>query len=387
MSRSQRPRPARWLLVAGLIAAAAPAQEFELDLTGDSRPSTPAALRPSLVVLEVVASDAEAVSISRAKQLEVELTAALSKGAQFLSVVAPGAAKEALGALPTACADFACFQAAAHKLKVHRAVRVTVQKQGVGSLVTLVGFDPALPQLVKSSLDSEERAEKAFFGVAGKTQAQKDKEFLKKMVPLVDKTLQKLATPNGTLVVESGDPSVRLLLDGEPLGQGRTEQVVQRGAHTVSIDNTLYEPFSKDVNIDPLKTATVAVKLVARPVEVKKGERSTGTSLFKRPGLSLALAGAVAAGVGAGLGASSQAVKQRLAGGEMPSPVTRAEAQSAAAHALLANVLMGVGGAAVAGGVVWIVLTPAPVDPNALEPTDTAVTGPSGLSLAVGGSF
>lgn len=381
------PRRPRWPLLLGLLAAAASAQEFELDLSGDSTPAAPPELRPSLVVLEVIPSDSEPVSASRAKQLEAELLAALTKSEQYQSVLGPAAAKQGLGALPAACADFACFQSATSKLKVHRAVRVTLQKQGVGSLVTLVGFDPALPELVKTSLDSDERAEKTFFGVAGKTQAQKDREFLKKMVPMVQNTLKKLATPNGKLLIESGDPSVKLLVDGEPVGQGRQELIVQRGSHTVALDNDVYEPFTKDVNVEPLKTATVEVKLVAKPVAVKKVERPTGTPIFKRPGFYVALAGAIAAGVGAGLGASSQAVKQRLASGESPSPVTRTEAQGAATSATLANVLMGVGGAAVAGGIVWIIVTPTPVDTNAAEPTDATGAGPSGLTLSLGGTF
>lgn len=380
-------RRTRWPLLLGLVAVASAAQEFELDLSGDSTPAAPAELRPSLVVLEVIATDAEPVSASRARQLETELLAALTKTEQFQSVVGPAAAKQGLGALPASCADFQCFQSAINKLKVHRAVRVLLQKQGVGSLVTLVGFDPALPEIVKSSIDSDERAEKTFFGVAGKTQAQKDREFLKKMVPLVQNTLKKLSTPNGKLVVESGDPGVKVLVDGEAVGQGRQDLIVQRGSHTVSIENSIYEPFSKDANVEPLKTATVDVKLIAKPVAVKKVEKPSGTPLFKRPGLYLALAGAIAAGVGAGLGASSQAVKQRLATGEMPSPVTRTEAQGAATSAVLGSVLMGVGGAAVAGGIVWIILTPTPVDANAAEPTDAALSGPSGLTLSIGGTF
>lgn len=381
------PRRTRWPLLLGALAAAASAQEFELDLSGDATPAVPAELRPSLVVLEISAGDAEPVSASRARQLETELMAGLTRSEQFQAVLSPAAGKQGLGGLAGACADFACFQAATSKLKVHRAVRITVQKQGVGSVVTLVGFDPALPEIIKSSLDSDERAEKTFFGVAGKTQAQRDREFLKKMVPMVQNSLKKLATANGRLLIESGDPSARLLVDGEPVGQGRQELIVQRGSHTVALDNAVYEPFTKDVNVEPLKTAAVEVKLVARPVAVKKVERPTGRPIFTRPGFYVALAGAIAAGVGAGLGASSQSVKQRLASGGVPTPVTRTEAQGAATSAMLGSALMGVGGAAVAGGVVWMILTPTAVDTNAAEPTDATLSGPSGLTLSIGGTF
>ncbi|HEY1088428.1 MAG TPA: PEGA domain-containing protein [Archangium sp.] len=369
----------RWPLLVGLLAVAAPAQEFELDLSGDG-PAVPVELRPTLAVLEVVASDGDPVSVSRAKQLEGEVLAALQKSEQFKSVItAPG----------TACVDFACFQAAATKLSVHRATRITLQKSGVGSLVTVSGFDPAFAQVSTQALDSEERAEKTFFGVAGKTQAQKDREFLRKMVPMVVNALKKLATANGKLVVENGDPGVKVLLDGVALGSGRVEAVVQRGLHSLTIDAPAYEPFGRDVSIEPLKTASVTVTLKAKPVAVQKqSESSRGVPILKRPGLYVALAGAVLAGVGFGLGASSQAVQQRIDRGGVPVGVTRAEAQGAATSAVLANVLVATGGAALVGGVTWIILTPTPPpDPNSLEPTDTTPAGPSGLTLSLGGTF
>jgi hypothetical protein len=58
---------------------------------------------------------------------------------------------------------------------------------------------------------------------------------------------------------------------------------------------------------------------------------------------------------------------------------------------VLANVLVGVGGAALVGGVTWIILTPTPPpDPNSVEPTDltpAAPSGPAGLTFSFGGTF
>jgi hypothetical protein len=383
-------RLTRWPLFLGVLAAVAVAQEFELDLSNDG-PAVPPELRPALVLLEVVAADQDPVTLGRARQLEAELLTALGKNEQFQSVAGPAIAKQKLGEQGTGCADFACFQNAIAALQVHRAARLTVQRSGVGSLVTVVGFDPAFNEVSKQSLDSDERAEKTFFGVAGKTQAQKDREFLRKLVPMVTNALKKLATANGKLVVENGDPAVKVLLDGKLLGAGRVEAVVQRGLHSVTIDAPAYEPFGKDVSIEPLKTANVEIRLAAKPVAVVQKPQSRGVPIFQRPGLYLALAGAIAAGVGFGLGASSQAVQQRIDQGGVPVQVTRAEAQGAATSAVLANVLVGVGGAALVGGVTWIILTPTPPpDPNSVEPTDltpAAPSGPAGLTFSFGGTF
>lgn len=369
-----------------LVASLASAQEFELDLTEESAPSVPATFRPTLAVLEVVAPAGDEVSASRARQLEAELLATLGKGEQFQSVLSPAESKKQLGELPATCADVACFKAAAAKLKVHRLVRFTLQRQGAGSLVTMVGFDPSLPDLVRAVFDSAERAEKVFMGVAGRTQAQRDRDFLRKVVPGLRPGLRKLGTANGKLLIDNRDPAVTVLVDGVPVGTGSVETVAQRGARTVSLGGSTYQPYSQTVEVKPMETTKVEMRLVARPLERVVAQSSTGVSVGRRPGLYLAIAGAIAAGVGVGLGVSTQGVQQRIDAGGRPVAVTRAEALGASTNAVLANVLVAGGAALAVGGITWVLLTPSTrVDTNAAEPTENA--GPSGWTLSVGGTF
>ena len=89
----------------------------------------------------------------------------------------------------------------------------------------------------------------------------------------------------------------------------------------------------------------------------------------------------------------ARGLKKIEAGGD-PVGVTRAEAKAAPTSALLANILVGAGAAAVVGGVTWIVLTPTPGAPAAApvpktgtgEPIETNPT-PTGAMINFGGSF
>lgn len=390
MSRSTLPRLCCSVL---LCATAALAQEFELDLSEEKPPSAPPELRPTIVLVSVTAGDAEEVTVSRAKQFEAEVLKQLGQGDQFQTVVDPTMAKEQLGeghAAATACTAFACFEEATKKLKVHRAVRFVVTKQGVGSVVSAFGFDPALNEVVAMTQDSGEKAEKVFLGVAGKSQAMKDRDFLKKLSPFIGSVLKKLATPNGKITVDNAEPSSVVALDGVASGAGAVELIAQRGSRTVTVTGAGYKPFEATVTVEPLKTAEVKVALVALPLEVsqinRKVEKAEGTPLFKRPGLYVALAGAIAIAAGVGVGQSAQAVKTRLEAGGTPVPVTRAEAKAAEGGATVANVLVGVGAAAAIGGVTWIILTPTPAaSTNSGEPTDSIPV--AGWMLGVGGSF
>ena len=376
----------RRLMLSLLWASLASAQEFELDLTEETAPAVPTTFQPTLALLEVVATGGDEVSSGRARQLEAELLASLRQGDQFQSVLSPAEVKTQLGELPASCTELTCFKAAREKLKVHRVVRFTVQRQGAGSLVTMLGFDPSVGELVRASFDSAERAEKVFRGVTGRTQAQRDRDFLRKAIPGLRPGLRKLGTANGKLIIDNRDPAVTVLVDGVPVGTGRVETIAQRGTCTVSIGGATYQPFSQAVVVKPQEITKVEVRLVARPLERVVAQRSTGVPVGRRPGLYLAIAGAIAAGVGVGLGVSTQNVQQRIDAGGRPVTVTRAEALDASTHATLANVLVASGAALAVGGITWVLLTPSTrVDTNAAEPTENA--GPSGWMLSVGGSF
>ena len=128
--------------------------------------------------------------------------------------------------------------------------------------------------------------------------------------------------------------------------------------------------------------------MVVKPIEAPTG------GVFTRPGLYLALLGAAAVGVGIVFGQSAVKVKGLLAAGGDPVGVTRADAKAAPTSALLANVLVAAGGAAVVGGVTWVVLTPGPGAPPPApkptgtgEPTEAITPGPSGAMINFGGTF
>jgi hypothetical protein len=380
-----------------LLATAAFAQDFELDLT-EEKPVIPVELRPTLAVLSVKAADGEDVSASRARQLEAEFLKELGQGDAFQTVIEPSGAKQALGAdfaKYDVCVDYACFEAAAKALKVHRVVRLTVQKQGPGSLVTMYAFDPGFNEVLVVAQDSGEKAEKAFLGVSGKSQGQKDKEYMKKMIPFLAQVQKSLATPNGKIIIDN-DPSAIATVDGSEAGVGSVEFVAQRGRRTVKVTSAGYKPFEQTVTVEPAKSVEVKVQLVAIPIEqslVQRPVEEPRQSFFARPGLYIALVGAIAAGVGIGFGQAAQSVQSKLDAGGDPVGVTRAEAKAAPTNALLANILVAAGSAAVVGGVTWIILTPTPagpapaIKPGTIEPVESQQPGPSGAMLNFGGTF
>lgn len=382
-----------------LIATAASAQDFELDLTEEKAPATPAEYRPTLGVISVKAADKDDVSASRAKQFEAELLKQLLQGDLFQTVIEPSSVKNTLGAdyaKAETCTDFACLEAIAKKLKVHRLVRLTVQKQGAGSLVTMYGFDPGFSEVLTVSQDSGEKAEKTFLGVQGKSQATKDREFIKKMQGFLSQVQKTLSIPNGKIVVDNADPSAIVTVDGNEGGIGSVELVVQRGVRTVKVTAAGYKPFEQTVTVEQAKNVDVKVSLVAIPIDpvaIVKPVEVPQESVFAKPGLYLAVVGAAAVATGVILGQQAQSVKTRLEAGGDPVNVTRADAKNAPTNALLANILVGAGSAAVAGGVTWIIVTLPPPPPKAVvpktgggEPTE-ATPVPTGAFLSVGGTF
>ncbi len=380
-----------------LLATGALAQDFELDLSEEKPPATPVEFRPNLGVLSVKAADTEEVSASRARQLEAEFLKELGQGDLFQTVVEPSAARTTLGAdfaKTDSCTDYACLEAAAKKLKVHRLVRLTVQKHGVGSMVTMYGFDPAFNEVLVVSQESGEKAEKSFLGVAGKSQGQKDKEFMKKMIPFLAQVQKTLSIPNGKIIVDN-DPSGMAFVDGVEQGMGSLEAVVQRGTRTVKVSSAGYKPFEQTVTVEPAKSVEVKVQLVAIPLDpvvVQKPVEEPKGGIFTKPGLYVAIVGAAAVATGIAFGQSAAGVKSKLDAGGDPVGVTRADAKNAPTNAVLANVLVAAGGAAVVGGVTWIILTPsaAPPPPPApkinTEPTETT-PAPTGAMIHFGGSF
>ncbi|MFT3708349.1 MAG: PEGA domain-containing protein [Archangium sp.] len=373
-------------------------QDFELDLSGEEKqPEIPPELRPSIGVLSVKAADTEEVSVGRAKLLEAELLKQMQQGDRFTTVMDPAGSRLGLGAdyaKVDACMEFACLEGAAKKLKMHRLVRLTVQKHGAGSLVTMYGWDPGFNEVLVVSQESGEKAEKTFLGVAGKTQAQKDREFLKKMSGFLNQVQKTMSIPNGKIIVDSGDPSAMVLLDGAEVGIGNQEVIAQRGTRTVKVTSTGYKPYEQTVTIEQGKSVDVKATLVAIPIEVVevKPVIVEQPSIFTRPGLYLTIIGAIAVGTGIALGQVASGVNKKLGMGGDPVGLTRQEAKDGPAQALMANIFVGAGAAAMVGGVTWIIVSLPPPPPKVVpktgtgEPTET-VTPVPGAFISVGGSF
>lgn len=365
------------------------AQEFELDLT-EPKPKIPDDLKPSLVVLSVRPGDEDEVSLGRSRQLEAEVLKHLIQTDEFKTVIEPPDAARLLGPelakTSVTCVDYACFDAAAKALRVNRAVRFTVTRNGVGSIVRVFGFDPGLNELLELQEDSGEKAEKSFLGMGGKSQAQKDREFLKKVASFVKSSLTQLATPNGRISVDNVDANATVLVDGVEAGVGSFDTVVQRGPHTVKVNVDGFLPFEKTVTVEELKTATVQITLVAKEIKVQKvAAAPSQTPVFLRPGVFIAAGGAIAVGVGIGLGQSAAGANKAIASGTTPVPMTRSQAKAAATSALLANILVGVGAAAIAGGVTWVIVTPTVAERPRVEPAES--TQVNGAVIELGGTF
>jgi hypothetical protein len=389
-------RPILWALWVSLCAASANGQEFSLDLSEEKAPDVPLEFRPTLAVLSVKGSDGDEVSSSRARKVEAELLKQLAQGNQFGTVLGPSQVRELLGAeMPNAdaCADYGCLETLAKKLNVHRLMKLSVQKQGAGSLVTMLGWDPGFNEVLTQTQDSGEKPEKVFVGMTGKSQATKDKEFMKKMGAFLGQIQKALATANGKIVVNNAEHSATVLLDGAPIGTGSVEAIVQRGTHSIKINEAGYLPFQRNVGIEPMQSVDVTVSLIAKPLEITQltAAPSPAPSILSKPGLYVAIVGAIAAGVGVALGQTAQDVKMRLEAGGSPVSVTRTEAKAAPTQALLSNVLVGAGAAAVAGGVAWVIVTlppPPQVTKKAIagEPMESTIPAP-GAMLHFGGRF
>lgn len=387
----------RSLLFLLLLALPAPAQDFELDISEDAdEPRTTEELKPTLAIISVRAADKDDTSGPRARQLLAEFMKQLNSDGRFASIVAPDAAKIQLGgeyAKFDACTDYACFEEAAKQLKVHRVVRLTVEKRGPGSQVEMFGYDPGFAEILHVGQDSGEKAEKTFFGVAGKSQAKKDQEFLKKMVPFLKQVQRRLATANGNIHVDNADPGALVSIDNAQVGAGSLDFIAPRGVHTVKVTSAGYKPFEQSVTVEPNKSVNVQVTLEAIPLDpgtqpkvVEAANPKTGGVVG---GTVMAVAGAAAVVTGIILVVQAQAVARQLNGATPGTPVTvsRADAKAAPGKNIAGDVLMGVGGAAMAGGITWVAVTLAPEPPKAtnkvIEPTEST----TGAMIYFGGSF
>lgn len=369
---------ARWGLLLGLVGAVAGAQEAADEGDAGVTPPLPSEYRPTLAVLEVAAADL--ASIERAQQLELELLSMLTSGEQFAPVTSPRELRARSSELELSCSELDCFETALARLKVQRVARLTVERSETGSRVTLLGLDPSLPEPVRVELDVEDDTGE-LEPLIPRTPAERDLEFLSKVLPRLREAFEELAVPNGKLVVENADPGLAVLIGDRPAGLGRVEVIRPPGDVLVSIGGSFYEPYDRVVRVKPGEVTTIELRLVARPVTPLVVQKERYAGLMSRPGAYLAMSGLTLLSVGAGLGIATLVTADRLT--QSPVPVTRVEAMNVPSQAVLATFLVGSGAALTAGGIAWVALTPSKPRLEAAEPS-----GPGdaqGWMLTIGG--
>lgn len=385
--------------VLSLPLAASAQDELGLDF---SEEKTPVEFRPSIAFIGVTPDQAEEPLAARAKMLEAELFKLIGESERFAAVKSP---LEAAAVSTTArkCVDFACLETLAEKLGVQRIITASLAKSGPGTVLTILGFDPTLPAVLPMSVESGEKQEKAqlggFAGIAGKSQAQRDKEFLGKTKGPFNEMLKKIATPLGKLVVDVIEQKAVTRVRGKELGSGSFEKAMPVGSYEVEVTSDDYQPFSTTVTIEPMKKAEVKVSLVAKPVERAPVEVVTSEPapvFYKRPGLYMVLVGAVVMGLGFMFGGMAKSTENRAKDADLDGyiDITRSQAQTARTQATMANILVPAGAVLMAAGAVWAFVIPlipmksggqAPA-PSGPTPGDPEGSG-FGFSAAVGGTF
>ena len=378
-------------------AIAGAQEEMGLDL---SEPEIPAEFRPTIGFIGITPAEQDEVLIARSRLLEAELLKILGGNQSFKSVKSPAEAGRAGGSpeAARACTDFQCLEGLAEKMEVHRLIGGKLSKSGPASLLTIYGFDGTLQAIIGQQIESSEKEEKkligGFAGIAGKSQSQRDKEFVKKATPTFIEVLQKLSTPLGKIAIDVIDTNAVTTIKGKEIGTGSFEMVLPATSYDLVTTTTDYLPFETTAKVESLKSVPVRVLLVAKPVNgVPLAAKKTDDgrpSAFKRPGLYIAIAGAILAGVGVAMGQMAKGTESRSkqlneAG---VSPVTRAEAQGARTQALLSNIFVGVGAGAFVGGLLWFFLTPTAAPPAAAPPVDGESAGAGyGFIAGMGGTF
>jgi hypothetical protein len=382
-----------------LPLAAQAQDELGLDF---SEAKTPPEFRPSVAFIGVTPDQAEEPLAARAKLLEAELIKAANESERFSTVKTPLDAAQ-VSTTARKCLDFACLEALAEKLQVNRIVTCTLAKAGPGTVLTINGFDPTLPAVLPSTVESGEKQEKAkiggFAGIAGKSQAERDKEFLAKVRGPFGEMLKSIATPLGKLDVDVIEQKAITKAKGKELGTGSFFKALPVGNYDLEVTAEDYQPFTQTITVEPMKTASVKVTLIAKPVE-RRAEPTVSSepapAFYKRPGLYVALVGAVLMGVGFTFGGLAKQTENRAidANHDGVIDITRTQANTAKTQALLANVFVATGAVAFGAGVVWAFIVPMVTSKGSAPSGPQGPSGPGdpegsgfGFSAAVGGTF
>ena len=389
------PGPVPSLLLAFALLAPAPAtaQGLGLDLSEENPTlvADPSAgspeLRPSLALLAVSAlaegGEPRKAEVARAARLGGALLAAAQLTGWFSTVLTPDEARTALAERAgevAACESAECLQELAAALGVERVVNIRLEFGAAG---------PGLRAWSLARGDSEARETVVEPSAAGRG-------FERRVALAWKPLLEGLSTRLGLLAVRSISPRATVSLGDRVLGVGSVEEPVPAGRHTLKLLENDSLPFETEVVVEPGGSAEVEAKLVPRPrapemATAPLSTSQTGTAqLWRRPGLYVAAAGAIALASGIGFGVSAGSIEERAgdADGDGIRDITRAEALTARSHAMLANVLVGVGAAALTGGGLWFFLEPAPTLPRPEGADEPGESGRSaGLIFTAGGAF
>ncbi|MCL2178356.1 MAG: PEGA domain-containing protein [Proteobacteria bacterium] len=380
--------------------AQAQAQELELDLS-DEPPSSSSRFAPSLAftgIHPVGNRQAE-----RAKHLNAEfqreLTAATQAG-RFSRLLGPQEVLPALKTLqktPSECKDKACLESLAATLGVDRVLSGALTPSGPGSLLTLWGYDSTMAQPTTETAESPEREQKqqtsGFTGLVKPSKTKTEAEFLARARSAFHRMTATLDAGLGKLVVDAVESSAQVSLSGKEIGRGSFETLLERGRYSLLAEAEGFLPFNTEVHIQPNKVELVKVLLVAKPLDKPFSSRAwkspdpdrKNKPIYARPGFYVALAGLAAMGTGVYFGLTAKSIEKRAVDENKNNilGITRKEANQAKLYALLANILVGGGGAMVAGGTIWMFVAPGKVAENPLDDVD----GQIGVVMGIGGTF
>lgn len=362
---------------------------FGLDLTGD----TPRIdLRPTLALIGVAVKPSGGGPITApgatdralAERITSTLLGEARKSGSF-QVLTPDEVrtKLALGyADALRCAEPQCLERILRQLDAERALIIQLTPAVKETQVRLIGFSRAQRSVETADVENE-----------GPPRDELQTAIADNAQPM----LQKLAAPLAVLKVTPTPATAKVLLGGVELGTGAIEKKVSAGTYLLRITADGMAPFERDITLEPGGALDVPVSLSSlqpgarvaayEDPDMAPGVRASaggGPAIWSRPGFYVALGGLAVVAAGAGMGAMAQSVGARAvdANGDGVLDITRGEALAAERNALLGNILMGVGGAAIAGGAAWMFIAPSP------RPASAAVgSGGMGLTVVAGGTF
>jgi hypothetical protein len=380
--------------------AQAQAQELGLDLSEDELASIDNRFAPSLAFTGIQpVGNRQAARTNRLNtEFQRELAQATQAG-RFSRVLGPKEVQPALKALHKTiaeCKDKACLELLASTLGVDRIIAGSLTQSGPGSLLTLWAYDPVMSQPATETAESPEREQKeqtsSFTGLLKPSKAKTEAEFLSRSRSAWSRMTANLATGLGKLVVDAVESSTQISLSGKEIGRGSFEKLVERGQYSLLAEAEGFLPFKTDVHIRPNQVELVKVLLVAKPLDRPFDHRSwkdpesqrANKPIFSRPGLYVAIAGLAVAGAGVYFGHTAKSIEKRGIDtvGNGIIDITRKEANRAKLYALLSNILMGSGGAMVAGGTIWMFVAPGKVAENPLDDVQR-----TGVVVGMGGTF